>query len=402
MGNHGIHNEVLDATATLRYLRLMNTQESLPEDVRKLAQELVQEFHRTLAELTPRVFVTWVLIAANALVFIAMAATGVHLMEPTITDLLAWGANLGAQALAGEWWRLFTCTFVHVGVIHFLLNMWVLATVGPLVERMVGNTGFLVLYVLSGLCGSLASVVWDPVIVSAGASGAVFGVYGGLLAILLRQQGSVPISALVQIRNSALGFVGYNLFYGITRPNVDMAAHLGGLAGGFLIGLVLSQPFEVDAVRRRTTRNVTALALGALLLAGGTVGVSGLHADVPAAQAELERFVEVESKAQAAYNDAIQRARQGNLSDEGLADLLEREVLPDWRRSLASMDGYTRVPPSFAERLQKMRKYMRLRQEGWELLVQAVRENDMQKAQAASQKQAEADAAVMLLTDDAQ
>ena len=131
---------------------------------------------RTLFQLTPRCFVTPAIFWLNIIVFVAMVLTGVNLMDPTSADLIQSGANYGPKTLSGEYWRLLTCTFLHIGVIHLACNMWALWNVGFLVERLVGNVAFLVLYLVSGLLGSIASLYWNPDVPSPGASGAIFGV----------------------------------------------------------------------------------------------------------------------------------------------------------------------------------------------------------------------------------
>jgi membrane associated rhomboid family serine protease len=238
------------------------------------------EFQRTLTSLTPHVYVTPVLFGLNVLVFILMWASGVNLGEPTIPDLLRWGADFGPMTVRGEWWRILTCTFVHIGIVHLLLNMWVLVVAGPLVERMFGNIGFLVVYLVAGLTGSVTSLLWNPLLVSAGASGAIFGIYGGLLGVLLRQHRSIPGKTLDQLRNSGLGFLFYNLFYGLTKANVDSAAHIGGLASGFLCGVVLSQPFTRDALLGRPVRNLLVGGMGILLVISGMIGVYARQAHI--------------------------------------------------------------------------------------------------------------------------
>lgn len=255
------------------------------EDATSLGQ--LTEFQRTLAGLTPRVYVTPVFIGVNVLVFVLMTASGISLTQPTIPDLLRWGADFGPKAMTGEWWRLLTCIFVHIGIIHILLNMWVLATAGPLVERMVGNIGFLLLYLVAGLSGSLASLFWNPLLVSAGASGAIFGIYGALLGLLLRGYGSIPAKTLAQLRNSGLGFLFYNLLYGMMQATVDSAAHIGGLTGGFLCGLVLSQPFTPQALAGRPVRNALVSGLGVFLVITGAIGLYARHADTANLQLEL-------------------------------------------------------------------------------------------------------------------
>ncbi len=286
--------------------------ESLKDEYR------VAKFQHSLSNLTPRVYMTPLLVGLNVIIFAVMAATGAGLIEPNIQKLVDWGANFGPQTIAGEWWRLLTCMSIHIGIIHLAFNMWVLLTAGPLVERMLGNVGFLVLYVSAGLIGSLASLYWHPMLVSAGASGAIFGIYGALLAILLRNRGSIPTETLTQLRKSGLGFLGYNLIYGLTQPNIDSAAHLGGLMGGFLFGLVQSQPFMPEALHGRGIRNLGASGLCVALVFLGAVGVSARHSD----------FAEMHSKIQQG-NVEVYYSRGGTKQDaERLVAYLTRTVAP--------------------------------------------------------------------------
>src|SRR5262245_31187047 len=136
----------------------------------------VEGFHRALRTGTPRVYVTAALIGLNVAVFAAMLLDGVHPLSPTPLDLIDWVADFGPLTTHGQWWRLLTATFLHIGFFHLMFNMWALSAFGPLVERQVGNVGFLVLYLVAGLVGSVASLWWNPLLVSAGASGAIFGV----------------------------------------------------------------------------------------------------------------------------------------------------------------------------------------------------------------------------------
>jgi membrane associated rhomboid family serine protease len=370
-----------------------------PEAVPFPAKRLV-EFYGTLAVLTPHVVVTPVLIGLNVLVFVLMAATGVHLLEPKIPDLLRWGANFGPMTIAGEWWRLLTSTFVHIGIIHILLNMWVLAVAGPLVERMVGNIGFLLLYLVSGLTGSLASLLWRPDMVSAGASGAIFGIYGALLGFLLLQRHSIPAEALKNLRSSGVGFILYNLVYGMMQPNVDVAAHLGGLAGGFLCGLVLSQPLTPRAPAGRFTRNGLVAGLGVLLISAGMITVNAKHSELAGVMAELGRLESVEKNALDTSQKAAAKFGRNELSAKDFAEILERDVLPPWRELHQRLQGLSHVPETYRKHLTAVVEYLRLRQEGWELLVQALREGNPVKAQQAEARQSLANAAAKRIVGD--
>ncbi|MFC1858608.1 rhomboid family intramembrane serine protease [Thermodesulfobacteriota bacterium] len=227
----------------------------------------VQEkiFQNTLREMTPKVIFTPVIIGINTLVFVVMLINGVDVLSPTIKSLLSWGANFGPSTVDDEWWRLLTCTFLHIGIIHLLFNMWVLWDVGNLVERLVGNVGFVVLYLVSGLIGSLASVFWNPFVVGAGASGAVFGVCGALIAFLAWGS-SIPTEVLGKLRNSVLAFLAYNLLFGLGQEGIDMAAHIGGLAAGFICGVAMRQRLTPDSVAKRYIRNVLTVVIGVALI----------------------------------------------------------------------------------------------------------------------------------------
>jgi rhomboid protease GluP len=356
------------------------------------SQTRLQDFQRTLTELTPRVVITPTILAINVTVYIVMLASGVDIMKPTIDSLLNWGANFGPKTTSGEWWRLLTCTFVHIGIFHILLNMWVLWDAGNLVERLVGNVGFLLLYMISGVMGSLASLFWNPFVVSAGASGAVFGVYGALLGFLLRERGSIPREVLSRLRNSGLGFLAFNILFGMTQAWIDQAAHLGGLGAGFLCGLALSQPLTPDARGARLGRNILVTVGGVVAIVAGVFSLFSVNPNLATFQAELAKFDSVEKKALNTFNSAILRVQQNQLKDAELANIVEREVLPEWRAARERLAGIGSLPAKMQSRLTDLLEYMKLRQEGWELLVQAARENNLQKANAANAKQAAAEA----------
>lgn len=181
-------------------------------------------------------FATHIFIELNLLIFLIMFFSGLGLVTFRGNDLLAWGANFRPNVMNGEYWRLFTSTFLHGGLLHLLMNMYGLFFIGLFLEPILRFKRFALFYVLTGVIASICSVWWHTATVSVGASGAIFGMYGIFLALLLTKlfpkdfQKSFLINTLI--------FVGYNLLYGLTG-GIDNAAHIGGLMSGLLIGFLI-------------------------------------------------------------------------------------------------------------------------------------------------------------------
>jgi rhomboid protease GluP len=336
----------------------------------------VELFHRTLRALTPRAFVTYALAVVNVAVFGAMVLAGVDPVNPELRQLIAWGADFGPLTVGGEWWRLFTCTFLHIGVFHLLVNMIGLLSAGVLVERLLGNGGFLALYLLAGLGGSLVSLYWDPAVVSAGASGAIFGAFGALLGFALLDRRAMPPEVTRRLRNGGFLFLGCNVLIGLNAPNIDLAAHAGGFAVGVLGGLLFANTAHPENPGRRKRR-------AALLAVAGPVAVVLAAAALPPPPPEDARFVlailefpDVEKKALDAYNAALARAERGELTDEGFAGVVERDVLPPWRDIHRRLAEARDVPAPYRKLRPVLLEYLQAREDAWDLFVRAIRENN--------------------------
>jgi membrane associated rhomboid family serine protease len=352
-------------------------------------REQVARFASLIHALTPRLWVTPTLIAINLAIFVALLIAGKSL-NPPVDLVLAWGADFGPKTLDGQWWRTITSIFLHFTVVHVGLNMWVLWDLGQLVERLVGNVGFLVLYLVAGLGGSIASLAWNPTAVSAGASGAVFGVAGALLGFLALRRDSVPAAVLSHLRSSMVTFVGFNVLFGFLARgmNIDNAAHLGGLATGIGCGLLLSQKLSRQSAAWRPLRNAVTGVVGM-----GTViiGFFLLPPAPPDVLGEVLRFGPIETRAHAIYNDAVKKYQAGQITDAELVQKVEQEVLPPWEaalRRLQPLKGAAGAPPGMVSNLLE---YMRLRQESWQALVAALRDHDPKAMQRHEEKWAAAD-----------
>jgi membrane associated rhomboid family serine protease len=324
---------------------------------------------------TPRVWATWVLVIANVAYYGLMVAKGVHFIEPTGESLLPWGANYPPRTTAGEWWRLGSAMFIHFGVIHLAMNMVVLVQIGPFVERLYGNVAFMLAYLLSGLMASLASIVFHSDGVCAGASGAVFGAFGLLVAYVLKFKGSIPAEVSSRLLRNAGTFLGINFFYGITRADIDMSAHVAGMAAGLVLGFGLALP--IADWERRGRRNL-GIAIAAAVLVIGGAAVMPHPVDM---RAEYKAIEEMEARVLDRYNNAV----KSNLSDEEFAKVLETKVLPEWREYRARLDSHS-LRGSAAEWREHVSRYMRDRQAGWELMLDGLKVHDAKKVKDGSQK----------------
>lgn len=366
--------------------------EHTPDDTPSAVQSslnAVERFQQHLRTLTPRVVVTPVLVVVNVLVFGWMLAQGVDALSPNALVLLDWGGSYAPAVSDGEWWRMWTANYLHAGVVHIAFNMWILWDAGRSVERMVGSAGFLAMYTIAGILGSVAGNLMHPQVVSVGASGAVFGVFGCLLAVVVRMPGTVGWNALGRLGRDAGVFIGFNVLFAFGQEGIDMAAHIGGLAAGFLCGLLLVLPLERESLPRRRGRallltSVGAVAIVASILLSPAVG--------PGFTSELRRFIATEQVILNAFNSAIAAAQTDEISDAETADVIERDVLTRWRSTLQRLQNIDRrgMNDDQENLYHNLIKYSQLREQGWVLIVEAFREGDMTKAERANEIQARA------------
>lgn len=144
------------------------------------------------------------------------------------------GAILGTYFTPNDWWRLITPIFVHIGIEHLLSNMLLLLTLGTLIEKIIGHTKFLILYLISGIGGNLSVLFLNPDTITAGASTSLYGLLGFIVIQLFNKQNLI----LRNIGMAYLGLIAINIFYTVTNPNVSLVGHLGGFITGIIFGLL--------------------------------------------------------------------------------------------------------------------------------------------------------------------
>lgn len=260
---------------------------------------------------------TFWLIFVNLGAWLFLGFQGVGWIWAAPGDLAAWGGNLGPVTLSGEWPRLLAAMFLHAGAVHLALNIFLLSRIGPLCEAAWGRSRFLLIYLLCGLAGGLASAWWtshkalralqDDVLmafgaapaiaanVSVGASGALLGVAGALLVLALHKgkDAQVDLKIVAQV-------VALNIVIGFVIDGVDNAAHVGGAIAGMAIAALLSMPGQrlriTPGLQSAAVFAAALLVLGTLALQPPSPQVAGMAQAIRASAADEARIAAQQAK----------------------------------------------------------------------------------------------------------
>ncbi len=237
-------------------IQLNDSEEISEGQIQYLKENTIAESVKRIKEeqkvfVSGKPFFTYLFMIIQVIIFLLMEIKGGSTNSAT---LIAFGAKYSPYILQGEWWRFFTPMVIHIGFIHLLMNTISLYLIGAEVERIYGNTRFLLIYLFAGFSGTLASFMMSPSL-AAGASGAIFGCFGALLyfgivypKLFFRTMGSSVIILII-----------INLIYGFSVPGIDNAGHIGGLIGGFLAAGVVSLPKRKLPLRQLVVLLVTVL-----------------------------------------------------------------------------------------------------------------------------------------------
>lgn len=231
--------------------------ETVDDDTREPAAGVTYPYERTdhpaprfhLKLSPPRL--TYFFIALNLAAFVLMiwvgwSRYGILNGFESIDVLVLLGAKVNQLIVLGEWWRLFTAMFLHVGILHLLFNVYAIFAIGPMVEGYYGSLRFAIIYLLGGLTGSLASFAFSPSI-SAGASGAVFALAAAVAVYFFRYRENFGARGRAILQNMVV-VLGANLVFGLVSQGIDNWGHVGGMVGGLLLGTALLPRYAAPTV----------------------------------------------------------------------------------------------------------------------------------------------------------
>lgn len=349
-----------------------------PAEADPAEQARLEAFWDRLYAATPRTPVTIGLILLNVAAFLATLADGAGFIRPVPEVMLRWGAIHAPAVGDGELWRLLAHMFLHYGILHLAINMWALWSTGRFVERLYGNGVFFAITLFSGICGGLATLWRADASFGVGASGAIFGLVGAVVAFAALRKDALPRAVLGDLGTSLLVFAAFSIFIGVAIPGVDNLAHVGGFIGGFVAGAACARP--AAGVKVQPARLVAATVAGIVVL-------GAVWAFVPpppytlsaerAAGAALAAFLDKEGETVKAARMVLDPLKRGELSEVDAADRLEREVVPKWdavHRELAAIK-LSEAAPS-ARELQLALRYTAVRREILTELAGGLRHND--------------------------
>lgn len=264
-----------------------------------------------------RPVVTWILLGAIGVVFLVETLLGGSTETAVLVRL---GAKVTPLIASGQYWRLFTAMFLHIGLMHIFFNGYALLAIGTELERLFGWQRFSTIYLLAGLSGNLASYALSPNI-AAGASGAVFGLIGALAAFFALHRERLGAWGRARLGNIAF-LIAVNLFFGFTQPGIDNLAHLGGLLGGMGLGWAMAPRYQLDPARlrlvdgNRLRRYWPALVLAIAILGAGTALATQIQRDSP--RTHLLRGQDAIERQ--AWDEAVSEFEEALARDPDLAD----------------------------------------------------------------------------------
>jgi membrane associated rhomboid family serine protease len=323
--------------------------------------------------------VTQGLAIVNTIVYLIVLVTSVWQGRDV---LIAWGASVGPQTTNGEWWRLVTSLFVHASTLHLLAFLVGLVPLGFVLERIVGSVTLAAVYVTSGVFAGLMTVSSYPMDVSAGASGAVCGLYGLAFAtapwgLLQQPRLTLPWGVLKWLACAGLVFLAYNIPSGIVPAGAELVGFIVGLSCGVALGRGVSKgPIPI----RRSAAVVAAAFALALAVAIPLRGITDVRPDIDRMRATDERTA-------ATFRVAATKLALGRTSEKVMINLIEREIIPALQAEHSRLVPSRIVPADQRAVLIAAGEYVQLRIESWRLRATAFRKGSLALLRQADHKE---------------
>ena len=315
---------------------------------------------------------------------VAALMFGNHLSAGTDT-LVTWGATVGPRTTNGEWWRLLTAVFLHRGVVSLAIDLMAIVQLGFVAELVFGRAAFASVFAVSGVLANVVHLAGHPVDVRTGASGALYGLYGLVIAWAIHglrkpSELTIPLPACRLLAPVACLFV----FAGMVSDGGSLSANAAALALGAVSGWILVGMIEEGSpapVRMAVVAGAAIVTI--VLMAVPSIGTMDVRP-------EIARVIGLEAQTAAPYAKAVGQFRRGITSAAELADMIDGRILPEIRQEQERLDRLRRIPPEHRAIVDDARRYVRLRGESWELRARALHASNMRALRRADDKEREA------------
>jgi membrane associated rhomboid family serine protease len=362
-------------------------------------------FRATLRARTKYVFLAPALVAVTAVIFASMLLGAGSLGAPA--TLIRWGANFGPRTTNGEWWRLLTSTFVHVSFLRMVIEAAVLAQLGMFLERLVGRSAVAAVFCTAGVLGGLINVSAYPMAVTGGAAGAICGLYGLLIASIVRtirlrprpveqvqaevqtpfelpfdaeagtqaevevdaecapapQPILVPRAALLWLAPASVVF----LVSALSDSGFVFKADLAGLVLGLVAGLALCGGIADSLPSPR--RVLMTAATAAIALVAYAIPMRGI-ADV---RPDISRIIALEDETAGTYQSALEKVNKGAMTADALAQFIDKKIVPELEAADEHLRSIRGVPPEHRPLVANADEYLKLRAASWRLYAESWR-----------------------------
>jgi membrane associated rhomboid family serine protease len=406
IGGYALYSMTPDERTRMKERLVALTLRARDESARRRAEP--EPFRDALRERTPRPLVMPALVAINLVGFLLLGWGG------TPEALIGAGGSFGPRTTNGEWWRLVVSMFVHANTLQFLISMIALVQLGLVLERLVGHVTFAATYLSTGVLASLVMLSEQPMAVSTGSTGAIFGLYGLLLAAsvwtsLLKpaaaavpaeteppshglfglrdvndDQPHVPVEPTGEATGTASSVAmtlaaakqiapvaGLFTLFSLIDGGLAASAEIAGLSAGFICGVVVSKGVGVHTPP--VPRVAVTMAVTAVVAVASAVPLRGL-ADV---RPEISRVIAIEKQTVSVYERSVKQFQLGTLTAPALARVIEQSIAPEFQTMQARLKALGRIPPEHQALVAGAEEYLRLRDESWRLRAAALNRSNM-------------------------
>ena len=338
-----------------------------------------ETFFESLRARTRLAPVTPLLLVVNTTMFLVVLLASLYEGRGALVE---WGASIGPRTTNGEWWRLVTSMFLHLGPLHLVVCLIGFFPLAFVMERLFGSVALAIVYVASGVFAGLTAMSLSPLGVTAGATGAICGLYGLAFAawvwrLTQKPRVTVPWGVIKWLGGAGFVFFGYNYATGIVPP----AAQITGLLVGALSGMAIGRGVGAGTIPLRRCAAVATAAVGVAIFAA--VPVHGITDVRPA----IEHMIATDQQTAAVFRTAATQLALGRQSDKAMINLIERGILPKLEREQPNLAQQGFVPDDQQEMLAAAQEYLQVRVESWRLRADALRKGSLAMLHDADEKE---------------